>query len=93
MVSKKQRYQATLKRTADTTDDILLQYHVTELSRILDERGTIKEFYYAFSLAMLEKIEVTPARQADSLLPWRGEIDGMIAKALFRVIIYIDKIE
>ena len=60
LVSKKQRYQATLKRTADTTDDILLRYRATELIRILDEMGIIKEFNYAFSLAVLEKIEVTP---------------------------------
>jgi hypothetical protein len=60
LVSKKQRYQATLKRTADTTDDILLRYRATELIRLLDEAGTIKEFNYVFSLAVLEKIEITP---------------------------------
>ena len=60
LVSKKQRYQATLKRIADTTDDILLRYRATELRRILNETGSIKEFNYAFSLVVLEKIIVTP---------------------------------
>ncbi len=60
LVSKKQRYQASLKHTADTTDDILLRYRATELSRLLDEVGIVKEFDYGFSLAALEKIEVTP---------------------------------
>ncbi len=59
LVSKKQRYQATLKRTADTTDDILLRYRATELSRLLDEVGIAKDFDYAFSLFVLDKIEVT----------------------------------
>ena len=60
LVSKRQRYQASLKRTIDTTDDTLLRYRAAELSRLLDEIGGIKEFNYALSLAVLEKIEVTP---------------------------------
>lgn len=60
LVSKRQRYQASLKRTADTTDNTLLRYRAAELSRLLDEIGVIKESDYALSLAVLGKIEVTP---------------------------------
>ena len=60
LVSKRQRYQASLKRTCDTTNNTLLRYRAAELSRLLDEVGTISNFDYYFSLTILEKIEVTP---------------------------------
>lgn len=60
LVSKKLRYQASLKRTVDTTDDILLRYRAAELNRLLDEVGRIKQFDYMLMLRVMESIEVTP---------------------------------
>ena len=60
LVSKKLRYQASLKRTVDTTDDILLRYRAAELNSLLDEVGRINQFDYALMLRVMEKIEVTP---------------------------------
>ncbi len=60
MVSKKLRYQASLKRTVDTTGDALLRYRAGELIRLLDEVGKISEFEYHLMLRVMERIEVTP---------------------------------
>jgi len=60
LVTKKLRYQASLERTVDTTDDILLHYRAAELSRLLDEVGLIKQSDYVLLLRVLERIEVTP---------------------------------
>ena len=60
LVSKKQMYQSSLKRTMQTTDDMLPRYRASELCRLIDEVGKLNAFDYHFSLAVLEKIEITP---------------------------------
>ena len=43
-----------------SADDILLRYRASELCRLIDEVGKLCAFDYHFSLAVLEKIEITP---------------------------------
>jgi len=60
MVSKKQMYHASLKRTAALNEDALIQYRAKELSRLLDEVGRIPEFDFVFSLKVLARMELQP---------------------------------
>lgn len=61
LVSKKARYQATLRRTTDTTDDILMRYRANEMIGLLEEVGKIPTFSYPLMLKTLDRVEVTPA--------------------------------
>lgn len=63
IVSKKARYQATLRRTADTSDDVLMRYRAEEMISLLDEVGKIPAFSYTMMLKTLDRIEVTPSRK------------------------------
>jgi hypothetical protein len=60
IVSKKARYQATLKRTAGTTDNALAQYRANEMLGCIDIIGKIAEFDYSLMLRTLDRIETTP---------------------------------
>lgn len=60
LVSKKLRYQASLKRTVSLSDDILLQYRAECLCQLIDNVGKIKDYDYRLALQTLERIEVTP---------------------------------
>ena len=60
IVAKKARYQATLKRTADVTEDVLIRYRAGEMFRLLDDLGKITEFDYSLMLRTLDRVETTP---------------------------------
>ena len=60
IVAKKARYQATLKRTADVTEDVLIRYRAGEMFRLLDDLGKITEFDYPLMLRTLDRVETTP---------------------------------
>lgn len=60
IVAKKARYQATLKRTADVTEDVLIRYRAGEMFRLLDDLGKITEFDYSLLLRILDRVETTP---------------------------------
>ncbi len=61
LVSKKARYRATLQRTVDTTDDILVRYRANEMIGLLNEVGKIPEFSYPLMLKTIDKVVVTMA--------------------------------
>jgi site-specific DNA recombinase len=60
IVAKKARYQATLKRMADITEDVLIRYRANEMYRLLDELGKITEFDYPLMLRTLDRVDTTP---------------------------------
>lgn len=60
IVAKKARYQVTLKRTADVTEDVLIRYRAGEMFRLLDDLGKITEFDYSLLLRILDRVETTP---------------------------------
>ena len=60
IVAKKARYQATLKRTSDVTEDVLIRYRAGEMFRLLDDLGKITEFDYSLMLRTLDRVETTP---------------------------------
>lgn len=59
IISKKLRYQATLQRTADTTDDALVRYRSKEMLDLVSIIGKIKEFDYPLMLKTLDRVETT----------------------------------
>lgn len=67
LVSKKARYQATLRRTANNTGDILTRYRANEMIALLDDVGKISVFSYPLMLKTIDKVEVTSAEKLSFL--------------------------
>jgi molybdenum cofactor biosynthesis enzyme MoaA len=59
MVSKKTRYQATLKRTAEHNKDPLVRYRAEDLSGLLDEIGRMDSFDYHTFIRTVDRMEVS----------------------------------
>ena len=59
MVSKKTRYQATLKRVADENEDPLVRYRAKELGELLDETGRLDSFDYYTFIRTVDRMEVS----------------------------------
>lgn len=58
IVSKKLRYQATLRSTVDNAEDILIRYRAEEMCLLIDEIGKITEFSYPLMLKTLDRVVV-----------------------------------
>ena len=59
MVSKKARYQATLKRTAAQSENPLVRYRAEDLCRLLDEVGRLDGFDYYIFVRTADRMEVS----------------------------------
>ena len=59
MVSKKTRYQATLKRVADENEDPLVRYRAEDLCRLLDDVGKLDGFDYNTFIRTADRLEVS----------------------------------
>ena len=59
MVSKKTRYQATLKRTAEQNENPLVRYRAEDLGILLDEVGRLDGFDYNTYIRTVDRMEVT----------------------------------
>ena len=59
IVSQKSRYQATLKRTAQNTEDIVVRYRANEMLELMDSVGRIDSFNYSLMLKTIDRVETT----------------------------------
>lgn len=59
MVSKRTRYQATLKRTAAQSENPLGRYRAEDLCRLLDDVGKLDGFDYYIFIRTVDRLEVS----------------------------------
>lgn len=57
IISQRGRYQATLKRTIDNTDDVLVRYRAKEMLELIDSVGRLNAFDYPLMLRTLDRVE------------------------------------
>ena len=60
VVSKRQMYEARLKRVSEKDESELTRYHASEMMRLLDDVGKITEFDYMLSMKTLDHVELQP---------------------------------
>ena len=56
IVTKKLRYQATLRSTVDNAEDILVRYRAEEMCLLIDEIGKINECSYPLMLKTRDRL-------------------------------------
>lgn len=59
MVSKKTRYQATLNRTSEQSENPLARFRAEDLGILLDEVGKLDEFDYYTYIRTVDRMDVT----------------------------------
>jgi len=59
IISQKSRYQATLKRTVENTDDVVVRYRAKEMPELMDSVGRIDSFSFPLMLKTLDRAETT----------------------------------
>jgi hypothetical protein len=63
IMSKKQMYTARVKKVSEKDESELTRYHASEMLRLLDEVGKIKEFDYMLSVKVLDYMELMPGNK------------------------------
>lgn len=62
-MSKRQLYEARLKRVSENDESELNRYHASEIKRLLDNLGKITEFDYLLSMKVLDRMELMPGNK------------------------------
>ena len=57
-MSKRQMYNARVKKVSETDESELTRYHASEMLRLMDEVGKITEFDYMLSVKVLDRMEL-----------------------------------
>ena len=63
VMSKRQLYEARLKRVSENDESELNRYHASEIKRLLDNLGKITEFDYLLSMKVLDRMELMPGNK------------------------------
>jgi site-specific DNA recombinase len=59
IIGQRGRYQATLKRTVENNDDVLVRYRAKEMLALFDSVGRLNAFDFPLMLRILDRVETT----------------------------------
>lgn len=59
IISQRGRYQSTLKRTIENTDDVLTRYRAKEMLALIDSVGRLNTFDFMLMRRTLDRVETT----------------------------------